>query len=300
MNQFIRSGRSRVIWASLAGLLLLFSADVRGDNSQNGVVAAAFQPFATLLEGYLVEKPLENDGLVSAFDYRAALDNPDTKEILDDQRRRLAGFDISSLDTREKAIAFWNNAYNFFMIYQILTKRVDGKIVGSVWDYGGRYSPFKSSVFERDRFTVGGKNYSLNDMEKGMLLGDDFKSKGWKDARVHFTVNCASVGCPPLRSDIYTSGNIGAMMTENTRRAFNTPRHLHVEGTTLYVTELFDWYKADFTEKHGSIRDFIRAHADDAVIDKVNGTARLRYIDYDWSLNRPENFPELQKGDAAR
>ncbi len=300
MNQCIRLWRSRVIWASLAGLLLLFSADVRADNSQNGVVAAAFQPFATLLEGYLVEKPLDNDGLVSAFDYRAALDDPDTKAILDEQRRRLAGFDISSLDTREKAIAFWNNAYNFFMIYQILTERVDGKIVGSVWDYGGRYNPFKSSVFDRDRFTIGGKNYSLSDMEKGMLLGDEYKSKGWKDARVHFTVNCASVGCPPLRADIYTSGNIEAMMTENTRRAFNTPRHLHVEDTTLYVTELFDWYEADFTEEHGSIRDFIRAYADDAVTDKVNKTTRIRYIDYDWSLNRPENFPELQKGGSAR
>lgn len=89
-------------------------------------------------------------------------------------------------------------------------------------------------------------------------------------------------------------------MAENTRRAFNTPRHLHVEGTTLYVTSLFDWYEEDFTEAHGSIWDFILAHADDAVIDKVNKTSRIDYIDYGWSLNRPENFPEFQAYDPVR
>lgn len=167
----------------LAALLPAPAAGAGSDNLSNGLVAEAFRPFAALLGRHLIEKPLENDGLVSAFDYRAALEDPDTQGILDEQSRRLAGFDISSLDTREKAIAFWNNAYNFFIIYQILTEPDDGEVVGSVWDYGGRYSPFKSSVFERERFTVGGTNYSLNDMEKGILLGDEFKSKGWKEAR---------------------------------------------------------------------------------------------------------------------
>jgi len=274
-----------LIYLALAGL---FPSPAAG-----GLVADTFAPFETLLEKHLIEKTLEDGGLVSAFDYRAALENQDTKEILEEQCRSLAAFDISSLATREKAVAFWNNAYNFFMIYQILTERVDGKIVGSVWDYGGRYSPFKSNVFERYQFTIGGIGYSLDDIEKGILLGDEFESRGWKDARVHFTLNCASVGCPPLRAYIYTSENIDAMLTENTRRAFNTPRHLCTEGTTLYLTELFDWYEEDFTEAHGSIRDFIRAYADDSMIDQVNATTRIRYIDYDWSLNSPENFPEL-------
>lgn len=298
--KFLRFQRLCFVLIALAVLFPAPASASGSENSPKGLVADTFAPFETLLERHLIEKTLENDGLVSAFDYRAALEDPDTKEILDEQRRRLAGFDISSLDSREKAIAFWNNAYNFFMIYQILTELDDGKIVESVWDYGGRYSPFKSNVFERDRFTIGGSDYSLDDMEKGILLGDEFKSKGWKDARVHFTVNCAAVGCPPLRAKIYTSGNIDAMMAENTRRAFNTPRHLRLEGTTLYVTSLFDWYEEDFTEEHGSIKDFIRAYADDAVIDKVNEATRINYIDYDWSLNRPENFPELQTDDSVR
>ncbi len=293
MNQYGLLWRSWVICGVLAGLLLVLAADAPRADSSGGVVADAFHPFATLLERHLVEKTLENDGLVSAFDYQAAADDPETMQILEAQKKRLAGFDISRLDTREKAIAFWNNAYNFFMIHQILTEPVDGRIVDSVWDYGGRYNPFRKNVFQREHFVIGGTAYSLDNMEKDILLGDEYKARGWKEARVHFTVNCAAVGCPPLRKTIYTAGNIEALMSENTRRAFNTPRHLHLDGTTLYVSELFKWYESDYVEEKGSVTDFIRAYADDWVIEKVNAATRIRYIDYDWSLNRPENFPEF-------
>ena len=255
---------------------------------------SVFKPFAVLLERHVVEKTLENDGLVSAFDYQAALDDPDTQGILDEQTQRLADFDISLVNTRDKAIAFWNNAYNYFMIHQILTEHVNGRIVDSVWDYGGRYNPFRDNVFQRDLFTVNGLKYSLDGIQKEVLLDSAFAEKGWKEARTHFTVNCASVGCPPLRSEIYTSRNIEALMTENTRRAFNTPRHLYLDGSTLYVTEIFKWCEDDFVEEEGSIEDFIRAYADDSVIEKVNTADRIRYIDYDWSLNRPDNFPEFR------
>jgi len=44
----------------------------------------------------------------------------------------------------------------------------------------------------------------------------------------------------------------------------------------------------------GSVRDFIKGHADKAVVEKIESTDRIRYIDYDWRLNKPENFPEFQ------
>lgn len=90
----------------------MFATEVRSDaDSPGGVVAGSFGPFATLLDRHLIEKTLENDGLVSALDYRAAADDPETLQILETQKERLAGFAISRLDTREKAIAFWNNAF---------------------------------------------------------------------------------------------------------------------------------------------------------------------------------------------
>jgi len=279
----------------IPGLSALFLAAWTPQAFGDGVAADAFGDYQALLDRYLTERPLEDGGLVSAFDYRAALEDDDTMELLERQRERLAGFDTSDIDNRETANAFWLNAYNFFMIAHILGERPNGELVDSVWDYGGRINPFRDNVFERELFEVGGETYSLDDMEKGILLGDAYWERGWAEARVHFAVNCASVGCPPLRTDIYTAENVDDLLTENTRMAFNTHYHLRVEGETLYLTELFDWYEEDYVREEGSVRDFIRAYADDHVIDAMEDTTRIRHIDYDWTLNAPENFPEFDR-----
>jgi len=249
-----------------------------------------YQPYQRLLSGYLIEQALPGDGLVSAFDYPSALADTDLAQLLEKQRNALADFDVGALEAQGESVAFWINAYNFFMLEQILTERPGGELVTSVWDYGGRVNPFVDSVFDRENFVIGGERFSLSQIEKGVLLGEDYQSRGWKDARVHFAVNCASVGCPPLREQIYTADNLEDLLQENTRRAFSTQRHLKVSGNTLYGTELFKWYKQDFVEAEGSVRAFIRRWASDTVVEQLAGTNELDYIAYDWSLNLPENM----------
>jgi hypothetical protein len=248
-----------------------------------------YKPYQTLLSNYLIEQTLPGDGLVSAFDYSAALADTNLAQTLKQQRNALAEFDTGTLDTRDESIAFWINAYNFFMLEQILTKQPNGQLVSSVWDYGGRLNPFVDSVFEREAFVINDKHFNLNEIEKGILLGEDYLSRGWKDARVHFAVNCASVGCPSLRGQIYTAANLEALLQENTRRTFNTQRYLRVADNTLYGTELFKWYEQDFIEAEGSVRNFILRWASDTISKQVARTTKLVYIDYDWSLNRPSN-----------
>ncbi|MCP1726292.1 hypothetical protein J2T60_000257 [Natronospira proteinivora] len=252
-----------------------------------------FAPFQKLLDAHLTEKTLENDGLVSAFDYQTALNRDTSMEWVQKQRNILADFDIDNLDDRERFNAFWLNAYNFFMIAHILEERPDGELIDSVWDYGGRYNPFRKNVFERELFEIDGQKYSLDEMEKGILLGEDYWDKGWADARVHFAVNCASVGCPPLRDQVYTAENIDHYLEENTRRALNTHYHLKVDGDRLYLSSLFDWYENDYKRENDSVRDWIREHGDERVHEKLDQTQRIRYIDYDWALNKPANFPEF-------
>ncbi|MDF0751527.1 DUF547 domain-containing protein [Marinobacter sp. 71-i] len=266
---------------------LILSTNASADN-------ALFEPYQALLTDHLTEAETPDGGLVSAFDYEAALSEPETEKLLADQRERLAGFDIASLEGREESVAFWINTYNFFMLDQILSEQPGGKLVSSVWDYGGRVNPFVDNVFEREKFVIGGEEYSLNRMEKGILLGDNYADRGWKDVRVHFAVNCASVGCPPLRNTIYTADNLEDLLAENTRRAFNTDRHLKVEGDSLYVTELFKWYEEDFVEAAGSGKAFIEQSADTSVADRVADTSTMKFIDYDWALNKPDNFPEFR------
>lgn len=271
----------RLIIVMLAALPVLARADL------NDTVFAAYQ---RLLTAHLTETSLPGDGLVSAFDYAGALADVRVPAWLEQQHRALASFDPETLNGRDQAIAFWINAYNFSMISRILEDRPGGRLVTSVWDYGGRINPFVKSVFEQEAVVVGGQHLSLDFIEKEILLGPEYQARGWKDARVHFAVNCASVGCPPLRRQIYTADNLQAMLAENTRRALNTPYHLQVRGDTVYVSELFRWYEKDFAGAEGSVRAFILRWAGENVRAQVQATTELDFIPYDWSLNRPENF----------
>jgi hypothetical protein len=274
---------------ALIGVFAIWAGAAQADANRE-----LYGPYQEILEQFLTEKDLAGGGLVSAFDYAAAIDQEQTLQKLASQREVLAEFKLSSLEGQAESVSFWINAYNFFMLNQILTDRPGGKLVESVWDYGGRINPFVDSVFERKNFVIDGEEYSLNQMEKGILLGDDYAGKGWKDARVHFAVNCASVGCPPLRDTLYTADNLEDLLAENTRRAFLTDYHLRVEDKTLYVSELFKWYEDDFKEAGGSRKAFIQKWVDASLAERVAQTSTIKFIDYDWSLNKPSNFPEFR------
>lgn len=255
-----------------------------------GINSGLFVAYQQLLDNYLTEVQSPRDGFYSAFDYEKALEDGATAGLLEQQNRALADFAPATLEGREESVAFWINTYNYFMIAQILTDRPDGRLVDSVWDYGGRFNPFVDSVFDVSRFVVGGRSYSLSEIEKDILLGDDYERRGWKDARVHFAVNCASVGCPPLRKQVYTAENLETMLAENTRMALASSRHLRVQRGGLYGTELFKWYEQDFAGAEGSVGAFIQRWAPAEVARVAATTTEMKFIDYDWSLNRPENF----------
>lgn len=250
-----------------------------------------FTPYQQLLERHLVERELPDGGLISAFQYRDALASDLSMALLDSQRSWLARFDPETLDARAQALAFWVNAYNFFMLDYLLSNPQNGRPADSVRDYGSFLNDYK--LFERDLFDIGGRDYSLQEIELEVLLGDEFAERGWKDARVHFMVNCASVGCPPLRAQAYTAENVDAMLAENTRHALDTPLHLERDGNTLRVTSLFDWYADDFIEQDGSVRGFIREHGSERARAHLEASESIEFIDYDWSLNSPENFDRV-------
>ncbi len=273
------------VLSALVVLSLFLSAEADADPN---IVAETFQPYAELLGQFVTEHDLPDDGLVSSFDYRSALEHAETSDRLAEQRQRLAEFDPDVLTDRDSANAFWLNAYNFFMIAHILENPRRGELVSSVRDYGHLFNPYR--VFRRDLFDVGGRKYSLSEIELDILLGTEFQERGWKDARVHFTVNCASVGCPPLRADIHTADNVEYLMAENTRRSLNTSLHLWIDNEVLYLSSLFDWYEDDYVEHSGSVREFLNDYADPDLRPAIEATQRIRFIDYDWDLNSPENM----------
>ena len=143
------------------------------------------------------------------------------------------------------------------------------------------------------RWEVGGGVLSLDDIEHGLLR------PLYEDERIHFAVNCASVGCPPLRASAYTGQGLDAQLDEAARSTLNNERYARLEGGELYVTKLMDWYGDDFTSagyrgSKGSIAEYVAQYAEgdlkswlEARETKLDGI-RPSWIDYDWSLNDVE------------
>jgi len=274
--------------ATTLGLALLLALLLCPTPAPADTVGSIFAPYDDLLQRHVVEHDLAGGGLVSSFDYEAAIASPDSRDLIDRQRQRLADLESDEFDSREAALAFWINAYNFFMIAHIVDNPDNEQPVDSVKDFGGLFTPFR--VFDRELFDVAGTKRALSEIELEILLGDAFSERGWKDARVHFAVNCASVGCPPLRDIPYTADNVDELLDENTRRALLTPLHLRIEDNTAWLTSLFDWYESDFEQAAGSVEAFVENHLDPTRAARFNNARRVRFIDYDWQLNSPTHI----------
>ena len=181
--------------------------------------------------------------------------------------------------------AFLINAYNAFTIELILTRYPELK---SIKDLGSLLSsPWKPKWIAM----LGGK-LSLDDIEHAMLR----KRGDYDDPRVHFAVNCASIGCPALREEAFVAARLDAQMDEQTLR-FMSDRmrnRFNEQRGRLELSKIFDWYGEDFRLGHrgiDSLPAFAARYADqlaDAPADRQRIRARgldIGFTDYDWGLN---------------
>jgi hypothetical protein len=186
---------------------------------------------------------------------------------------------------REQKMAFLINAYNAFTIEKVLTRYPD---LRSIRDFGSVFgNPWK------DRFIrLLGSQTSLDGIEHGML-----RAKGkFDDSRVHFAVNCASVGCPMLREEAYVATRLDAQLEQQARRFLSDHARNRFDASAgrLVVSRIFDWYKEDWTSGIGGIasrEQYFSRYAtlltDDPVQQKriAAQQAAITFDEYDWSLN---------------
>lgn len=177
------------------------------------------------------------------------------------------------------------NAYNAFTVELILSKHPDLK---SIKDLGS----LLSSPWKRKWVPLLGNTVSLDDIEHGML-----RQRGrFDEPRVHFAVNCASVGCPMLREEAYTADKLEAQLAQQAQRfmADRTRNRFNPQRGQLELSRIFDWYGEDFRLGHRgltSVGGFAAKHADllaDAPADRDRvrqGQLEIRFLDYDWALN---------------
>ncbi|MHA1907229.1 MAG: DUF547 domain-containing protein [Candidatus Thorarchaeota archaeon] len=192
----------------------------------------------------------------------------------------LATFDLSTLDTREKSLAFWINCYNALSIYGVIRKlKEDPDFVkkgNSSWLGRVRF-------FALQKFDVGGEQFTLRQIENNIR-------KNFKDPRIHFALNCSSMGCPVLKDGRYSAENIDVELDEASKLYIGSPAgaSLDEESNILYVSMVFKWYKKDFEATGKSIPEYVLQYIPE---DKKNylethlNDIKVKYLDYDWSLN---------------
>ena len=194
--------------------------------------------------------------------------------------------------SKPQQMAFLINAYNAYTVEKILTRYPDIK---SIWDFGKVFgNPFKDSFF-----VLLGRPGTLDRIEHETL-----RAKGaYDEPRVHFAVNCASIGCPMLREEAYVADRLDAQLEEQARRflADRSRNRLNAKTGSLEVSRIFDWFKDDWqsgyrgfdgkTPPIGSREQYFARYAqllaDDPAQQKLveEGKAPLVFLEYDWTLN---------------
>ncbi|MCB1641154.1 MAG: DUF547 domain-containing protein [Xanthomonadales bacterium] len=179
--------------------------------------------------------------------------------------------------------SFLINAYNAWTVELIL--QADTR-PASIKDLGG----WLSTPWRQPLVQLFGQTLSLDEVEHERLRGDPEQ----RDPRIHFAVNCASIGCPALRPEAFRSEQLDAQLADQTQRFLGDRSRNHLDGSVLRVSPIFKWYAEDFErgwrDQH-SVVDFLAAHAGalgltSAQADQLrSGALRLRYSDYDWRLN---------------
>ena len=199
-------------------------------------------------------------------DYPGIAADPQFKEYLE----TLKAFDVNTLETREKQLAFWINAYNALVIQGILEGR-------SPSSFFGRVEFFKTSEYE-----VGGRKIDLYDLEHEIIrpLGEP---------RIHFAINCASRSCPKLRAEAYESTRLDQQLDDQARMFINDPKRnqFDAERKTARLSMIFDWFKEDFEKHSGSVPRYIAGYLGDQAVatEFANGSYQIEHLQYDWDLN---------------
>jgi len=239
------------------------------------------QHYESILNRY-VEPDVSIDGvLITAVDY-ASLSSDTGKQDSDYSAllRDLASFDPETLDSREDKIAFWINVYNIAAIKTL----VDYYPVDSI---RSRKINWLGLPWNRKMITVGGKEYALGQIENDILL-DTFK-----DLRIHFGINCASVSCVNLAQEPYRGPTLSKQLEEQGRRFLaDQQKGLRIdrEKKIIYLSQIFKFDKKHFDTLGGGALNFILPFlrvGDREFVKKEKLT--IEYLDYNWKSNDIKN-----------
>lgn len=235
---------------------------------QNSTAEIDFAVWDGLLKRYVVAAP---DGM-NWFGY-GAVTAPD-RAALDQFVSGLSALPISTYN-RAQQMAYWINLYNALTVKVIL----DHGPVATIQDIDISPGFFSSGPWGKKLLQIEGAEVSLNDIEHRILR------PLWRDARVHYALNCASIGCPNLGPTAYRAAKMEAQLDAAATAFINHPRGARLEGGEMVVSSIYDWFTADFGGDEAGVIAHLQQYAGPELAEKLTRHGRLDRAAYDWNLN---------------
>ena len=206
---------------------------------------------------------------------------PEDRKALKAYLKNLQSLPISSYNRAEQK-AYWINLYNGLTVDLVLSRLP----IESIRDVNISPGLFVRGPWGAKLVTVEGERLSLDDIEHRILRPI------WKDNRVHYAVNCASLGCPNLQPDAFTSANTEALLETGAREYVNHPRGLVINNGKLHVSSIYVWFQEDFGGSAEGLMEHWSKYAKQVLAEALKSYSGGLEHDYDWRLNAAESKPQ--------
>ncbi len=197
--------------------------------------------------------------------------------------------------TKSEKIAFWINAYNSLTLvaiidhYPIKASAVRSLVIpkNSILQIPGVWTDLK--------YPMMGGQITLDSIEHKRLRPN------FNEPRIHMALVCAAMGCPRLLNRPYSGAELDSQLDGQTRDLLSNRKKFRIdrESDTVYLSSIFKWFGEDFVARYGTeklfsghsvderaVLNFISGYLDKASREYlINKEYRIRYLDYDWTLN---------------
>lgn len=187
---------------------------------------------------------------------------------------QLEGVKISDLSKKEQ-FALWANLYNAVTLNVVL----DAYPVKSIKDIDISPGLFSNGPWGKKLVTIDGNKLSLDDIEHKILRVIH------KDPRVHYAVNCASIGCPNIQNKAFTGAALETQLDQAASDYINSNRGVIIKNGKLKASKIYSWFKKDFGTNQKNILMHFKKYAKEPLKAKLSKITSINSYFYDWSLN---------------
>ncbi|MDE1892363.1 MAG: DUF547 domain-containing protein [Betaproteobacteria bacterium] len=225
---------------------------------------------------------ISNDGFSSKVNYQLFKNKATQLDQYLDQTAKVTKAEFDSWNKNDQ-LSFLINVYNANTVKLILSKYPN---LTSIKDLGSLFS----SPWKKEIVNLFGQTISLDDLEHGLIRG----SHRYNDPRVHFAVNCASIGCPMLRNEAYIGYKLDGQLEDQAKRFLSDKSRNYLNKDTLNVSSIFKWYRSDFESgwrNAYSLNEFFYLYAKELGIPNKSNNSynttqiKIDFLDYNWKLN---------------